>query len=201
MSGVPKSGMGGVEANVVGHRKSELARVDKSSKRGPFGGGRVPDVAVRFDPPEPPSAFVRWLFRLPVYFFRAGFGFLFGGRVILLEHVGRKSGLTRYSCVEVVDRNASGSALTIVSGYGEQSQWYRNLRAQPNIVIRTARGRRAIRARFLSKAEGADLMADYARRYPRMAPKLMKLCGARIDGTEADYREVAEKRLRFIQLA
>jgi hypothetical protein len=28
----------------------------------------------------------------------------------------------------------------------------------------------------------------------------MELCGAHIDGTEADYREVAEKRLRFIRL-
>ena len=33
-----------------------------------------------------------------------------------------------------------------------------------------------------------------------MAPKLMKLCGAHIDGTEADYREVAVKRLRFVRL-
>jgi hypothetical protein len=33
-----------------------------------------------------------------------------------------------------------------------------------------------------------------------MAPKLMKLCGAHVDGTEADYREVAVKRLRFVRL-
>jgi deazaflavin-dependent oxidoreductase (nitroreductase family) len=135
-----------------------------------------------------------------VYFFRAGLGFLFGGRIILLEHVGRKSGLTRYSCVEVVDRDANDDALTIVSGYGEHAQWYRNLRARPDIEIRTGRGRRAVRANLLSPEEGAGVMADYARRYPKMAPKLMKLCGAHVDGTEADYREVAVKRLRFVRL-
>jgi hypothetical protein len=53
---------------------------------------------------------------------------------------------------------------------------------------------------LLSPEEGADVMADYARRYPKIAPKLMKLCGAHIDGTEADYREVAAKRLRFVRL-
>jgi len=102
-------------------------------------------MAVRFDPPEPPNAFVRWMFRVPAYFFRAGLGFLFGSRIIMLEHVGRTSGLTRYSCVEVVDQVEDGSAITIVSGYGERSQWYRNLRARPDIQIRTNRGRRAHR--------------------------------------------------------
>lgn len=157
-------------------------------------------MAVRFDPPEPPNAFVRWLFRVPVYFFCAGLGFLFGDRIILLEHVGRKSGLKRYSCVEVVDRDAKGATLTIVSGYGEHAQWYQNLRAHPDIDIRTARGRHSVHAKSLSPEEGADVMTDYARRYPKIAPKLMKLCGAHIDGTEADYREVAAKRLRFVRL-
>ena len=41
---------------------------------------------------------------------------------------------------------------------------------------------------------------SYVRRYPKIAPNLMKLCGAHIDGSEADYREVAEKRLRFVRL-
>lgn len=159
-----------------------------------------PRMAVRFAPPEPPNALVRWLFRAPVYFFRAGLGFLFGSRVIMLEHLGRKSGVTRYSCVEVVDRDALGSTLTIVSGYGDSAQWYRNLRAQPDIEIRTNRGRRAVHAKLLSPAEGADAMVDYARLHPKMAPNLMKLCGAHMDGSEADYREVAEKRLRFVQL-
>ena len=157
-------------------------------------------MAVRFDPPEPPNAFIRWLFRVPVYFFRAGLGFLFGSRIILLEHRGRKSGLTRYSCVEVVGRDAPGTTLTIVSGYGEHAQWYRNLRAHPDIEVRTNRGRRAVHAKLMSPAEGADAMMDYARRYPKMALQLMKLCGAHVDGTEADYREVAVERLRFVQL-
>jgi deazaflavin-dependent oxidoreductase (nitroreductase family) len=106
----------------------------------------------------------------------------------------------RYACVEVVDRDANDGSLTIVSGYGAHSQWYRNLVVHPDIKIRIGRARRAVHAELLSPADGADAMADYARRYARLAPKLMELCGAHIDGTEADYREVAEKRLRFIRL-
>lgn len=157
-------------------------------------------MTVRLDPPKPPSAFVRWLFRVPVCFFRAGLGWLFGSRIILLEHVGRKSGLTRYGCVEVVDRDSDRGTLTIVSGYGVAAQWYKNLRVQPDIEIRTNRGRRAVHAQLLSPEEGAEAMVSYARRNPKMAPQLMKLCGAHIDGSEDDYREVAVERLRFIQL-
>ena len=118
----------------------------------------------------------------------------------MLEHVGRKSGLTRYSCVEVVDRDPSADTRTIVSGYGEHAQWYRNLCAQPDIEVRIGRGRCAVHAALLSPEEGADVMADYIRRHPKLAPNLMKLCGAHIDGTEADYREVSVKRLRFVRL-
>jgi deazaflavin-dependent oxidoreductase (nitroreductase family) len=158
----------------------------------------VDAVTVRFDPPAPPSAVMRWLFRLPVYFFRAGLGFLFGSRIAMLEHVGRKSGRIRYTCVEVVDRD--GDVLVIVSGFGEGSQWYRNLVAHPAIHVRVGRQRRAVSAELVSPAAGADIMADYAQRYPKLAPKLMEVCGAHIDGTESDYREVAEKRLRFVRL-
>jgi deazaflavin-dependent oxidoreductase (nitroreductase family) len=157
-------------------------------------------MTARFDPPEPPNAFVRWLFRVPVFFFRAGLGWLFGSRIILLEHVGRKSGLTRHSCVEVVDRDDDGMTLTIVSGYGVRAQWYQNLRARPDIEIRTNRARRAVHAELLSPEDGADAMVSYARRYPKMAPQLMKLCGAHTEGSEADYREVAMERLRFVRL-
>ena len=157
-------------------------------------------MAVRFEAPEPPNAVIRWLFRVPVYFYRAGLGFLFGGRIILLEHVGRTSGLIRYACVEVVDRDADDGSSIIVSGYGVSSQWYRNLVAHPDIEIRVGRARRVVHAELLSPADGADAMVDYARRCPKMGPALMKLCGAHIDGTDEVYAEVAEKRLRFVRL-
>jgi hypothetical protein len=37
----------------------------------------------------------RWFVRPPIWLFRAWRGFLFGGRLLLLEHFGRKSGATR----------------------------------------------------------------------------------------------------------
>ncbi|GAA1594806.1 MULTISPECIES: nitroreductase family deazaflavin-dependent oxidoreductase [Kribbella] len=79
----------------------------------------------------------RALTRSPIPVFRAGFGFLFGRRLMMLEHVGRSSGLRRYVVLEVLERDAH--VLVIVSGYGRGSQWYRNVLAHPEVRVWTGR--------------------------------------------------------------
>ncbi|NLG48405.1 nitroreductase family deazaflavin-dependent oxidoreductase, partial [Gordonia sp. (in: high G+C Gram-positive bacteria)] len=86
----------------------------------------------------------RWFVRSPIPLFRAGLGFLFGGRLLLLEHTGRKSGELRYVALEKVDRPAK-DRIIIASGFGEKAQWYRNLQADPRcrVWIGFTRGRPA----------------------------------------------------------
>jgi hypothetical protein len=45
---------------------------------------------------------VRWLVRAPIGLYRARVGFLFGSRLLMLEHLGRKSGARHYVVLEVV---------------------------------------------------------------------------------------------------
>ena len=49
----------------------------------------------------------RWLVRAPINLYRVGLGFLFGTRLLMLEHVGRRTGARRYVVLEVVDRPLS----------------------------------------------------------------------------------------------
>ena len=51
---------------------------------------------------EPPQGCSRLLFRAPVWLYRLGLGGLFGKRMLLLNHTGRKSGLPRQAVLEVV---------------------------------------------------------------------------------------------------
>jgi hypothetical protein len=46
----------------------------------------------------------RTLMRAPIWIYRARLGFLFGSRMLLLEHVGRKSGRRRQAVLEIVDQ-------------------------------------------------------------------------------------------------
>lgn len=109
----------------------------------------------------------RWFVRAPISLYRAGLGWMMGGRVLMLEHTGRTSGKPRYVCLEIVER-PSPERIVIVSGFGEKAQWYRNLRADPQCFVSTGRMRRApATARFLSDPEAADALGRYQRQHPR----------------------------------
>jgi len=109
----------------------------------------------------------RALMRAPIWLYRARLGFLFGSRTLMLEHVGRKSGAKRYVVLEVVGHPAPGTYL-VASGFGERSQWFRNLMANPRARVSVAGHRpRAATARRLPAGEADAALADYVSRHPR----------------------------------
>ncbi len=109
----------------------------------------------------------RWAVRLPIPIFRAGFGFVFGGRLLLLEHRGRASGARRYVVLEAADRE-SRDTVVVASGFGPDAQWYRNLEAEPRCGVSIGlRTRVPARAELLDAGESAALLDRYAARHPK----------------------------------
>ncbi|NKY36983.1 nitroreductase family deazaflavin-dependent oxidoreductase [Nocardia speluncae] len=114
----------------------------------------------------------RWFVRAPIWAFRARLGFLFGGRLLLLEHTGRASGKARYVALETVDRPGTDTVI-IASGFGETSQWYQNLLADPRCRVSIGtRYRAPAVARPLERQETAVVLADYRIRHPKAYRKL-----------------------------
>lgn len=133
---------------------------------------------------------VRWFVRAPIWLYRARLGVIFGHRLLMLEHVGRKSGRTRYVVLEVVDHSAADRYI-VVSGFGERSQWFRNVEANPQVrVFLTSHKPTSAVARRLGPEEAAASLGRYAEEHPRawakLRPVLEETLGARIDeeGTE-----------------
>jgi deazaflavin-dependent oxidoreductase (nitroreductase family) len=56
-----------------------------------------------------------------------------GGRFVLLKHTGRRSGVVRQTVLEVVDHDDAFAQVVVCSGWGERSDWYRNVSADPSI--------------------------------------------------------------------
>jgi deazaflavin-dependent oxidoreductase (nitroreductase family) len=109
----------------------------------------------------------RRLMRVPIWLYRAGLGFLFGTRMLMLEHIGRTSGAKRYVVLEVVG-HPSPEVYIIASGFGDRAQWFRNLTANPHVRVSVAgHGPRTATARRLSGAEADAALADYVRSHPR----------------------------------
>lgn len=144
-----------------------------------------------------PGRLLRSAFRVPNRLYDNGLGWLLTGRLCQITHIGRKSGTTYRTVVEVVARDSRTGAVSVVSGYGSASDWYRNIMASGSAEIRTGRRRFHAHVRELDTDEAADVMADYQRRNRLIAPLiyygLRRLVGWHYDGSEtARRRFVAE---------
>ena len=87
--------------------------------------------------------------------------------MLLLEHIGRKSGAPRHAVLEVVD-HPGADAYVIVSGFGEKSQWYRNVVANRKVRVSVGLRRNVpATATPLTPEATAKTVERYAERHPR----------------------------------
>ena len=87
--------------------------------------------------------------------------------MLLLEHIGRKSGAQRYAVLEVVDRPAADEYV-IVSGFGDKAQWYRNVLANPRVRVSVGWRRDVPAIATPLTSEAVDQTLDrYAEQHPR----------------------------------
>ncbi|NEE02088.1 nitroreductase family deazaflavin-dependent oxidoreductase [Phytoactinopolyspora halotolerans] len=127
---------------------------------------------------------VRWLVRAPIWLYRARLGFLFGSRALMLEHIGRNSGLRRYVVLEVVSQRGPDRCV-IVSGFGPSAQWFQNVLAHPQVRVSVGlRYRVPAEARQLG-AEGAKtVLAGYAARHPKLWKTLEPVLDASMEESD-----------------
>lgn len=148
---------------------------------------------------NPPSGLSRFLFRLPIRLYRLGLGWVFGRRLLLLNHVGRVSGKQRKVILEVVSHDTDDGSYVVASGWGSSAAWYRNVLHTPDATIQVGRRTVPVRALPLSAEEGADIFTRYAARHRKVAKYLLpRLMGFTVDGSQADFHAVG-LRIPFIR--
>lgn len=110
----------------------------------------------------------RRLMRAPIRIYRARLGFLFGERMLMLEHIGRTSGAVRRVVLEVVD-HPDPRTYVVMSGFGSRSQWFRNVAVHPDVRVVVGRHREPVpaTARLLGPAEADAALGRYVARHPR----------------------------------
>jgi deazaflavin-dependent oxidoreductase (nitroreductase family) len=130
---------------------------------------------------------------MPIHFYRLGLGWLFGRRLLLLNHIGRVSGKPRQVVLEVVAHDPTDGSYVVASGWGPTAAWYRNILHTPTVIIQVGTRTMGVNAVPLTREEGADIFADYASRHRTAAKHLLpRLMGFSVDGSEADFRAVGE---------
>jgi hypothetical protein len=160
--------------------------------------------------PTRPNATLYGIFRLPVYLYRWHCGRLLGHRFLLLNHIGRRTGLRHQTVLEVMEYRQDGPELIVMSGFGHQANWLRNIAPRPGpmapdpevpapeipapeIIIVGAQ-RFAATHRVLEADEAIQVVAHYERRHRILAPViravLSRLLGWRYDGSDDARRRL-----------
>ena len=113
-----------------------------------------------------PGPLTRFVFRLPVYLYRVGLGWVFDHRVLYLVHVGRKTGKRRRNCIEVIHRDPQKNESFVISAYGRRSDWFRNIMKSPPLELRIGRERFVPEFRVLDTAEARRVLRDVFSEHP-----------------------------------
>ncbi len=134
--------------------------------------------------PYPENYLVKKLFRMPILLYRLGLGKLLGSYILILSTTGRKTKKTRHTPIEYFIHEGQ---YYILSGFGDQPDWYKNIMANPLVTIQNGYERicgearapkteeewdavylylthspvgRVLRADFLEDVESSDIMTE-----------------------------------------
>ncbi len=132
-----------------------------------------------------PGPLLRPLLRAPLLLYRAHLGWVLGGRFLLLEHTGRRTGTQRRAVIEVVGADADGRAYCVVSGWGKGADWFLNVQRWPEVHVTVRRRRFAATAEVLPPYEGERALTAYRARHGMAAHIIQRLAG------QSDWRELA----------
>ena len=142
--------------------------------------------------PQPPQGLSRIMWRLPILLYKVHLGWLLGDRFLLLIHIGRVSGETRQAVLEVIRHDKAEIVYYVASGFGEKSDWFRNLQKNPKVTIQVGKHRMDVQAERLPQEEAEREFLDYASRHPTAIKNLAGMLGYQLDGSESSLRALAE---------
>lgn len=134
--------------------------------------------------PDPPTGLRTIPWRIPILFYRLRLGWLFGNRALLLTHTGRNTGKPRQAVLEVIGYDKP--IHYVASGFGEKSNWYKNIMANPDVTIHSGRKVIPAIATVLSKKEACKIFSNYIEKHPNAIKNLAKFIGYKMGDSKKE---------------
>ena len=140
----------------------------------------------------PVQGMVRRAVRAPIWLYRAHLGGFLGHQMLLLTHRGRKTGLPRQTVLEVLHYDRASGTHVVSAGWGERSDWLRNVLQTPAVEIEAGGRQEAAEAIRLSPAATERELRYYARHHPLRVRAFSRLMtGQPFRGNDADLQRLA----------
>ena len=136
-----------------------------------------------------------WLFRGPVYLYRCKCGWLLGRRFLLLCHTGRRTRRRHQTVLEIMEYREEIPEAIVMSAFGQNAEWLRNIQAFPELEITIGRQQFAMTYRTLDPDEAAAVVRRYEQRNwlfkPVIHVVLSRFLRWQYRGTDRDRRRLA----------
>lgn len=113
-----------------------------------------------------PGRLALFVFRLPLPLYRTGGGWLLGHVFLVLTHAGRRTGRPHDTAAMVLAEDRTTEEAVICSVWGPRTDWVRNLRANPPLLVRIGRQSYVPHHRFLTDEEAFAVGVAFRRRHP-----------------------------------
>jgi deazaflavin-dependent oxidoreductase (nitroreductase family) len=88
------------------------------------------------------------------------------GRMLLLDHVGAKSGIHRTSPLQYVEDGENVIVIGSKGGYTKHPAWFHNLKANPNTTVQVGGEKIQVRARVATADERVRLRLKAEKAWP-----------------------------------
>src|SRR5690348_2903618 len=140
---------------------------------------------------------LRCILRAPALLYRWNCGWLLAHRFLLLIQRGRRTGLRRHTVLEVLEYRKDGPEPVVMSAFGRNADWLRNIEATPGPEVVIGSHRFAAVHRFLEEEEAVSAITGYEARNwlikPIIRRVLSRLLGWKYRGSANDRRRLVKQ--------
>ena len=113
-----------------------------------------------------PGRLALLLFRMPLRAYRHDAGWLLGRTFLEFVHVGRRTGRHYETVAMVLRYEPMRREAVICAAWGADTDWVRNLRAGPAVLVRLGRESFTPEHRFLTEGESLAVAKSFRREHP-----------------------------------
>jgi deazaflavin-dependent oxidoreductase (nitroreductase family) len=148
------------------------------------------EILSRLTPKNHVGPVFKWIFKIPILYYKLGLGWMIGKRFLLLTTIGRKTGKLRHTPLEYV-YNPQEDWYRIAPGWGGNTDWYKNLLHHPRVSVQVGRRTFTAVTEPVPLEEAAESMMTVSKRHPSMDQVWGRWSDRPMDGTKESYIHAA----------
>jgi deazaflavin-dependent oxidoreductase (nitroreductase family) len=144
------------------------------------------EILSRLTPKNGVGPVFKWVFKIPVLYYKLGLGWMLEKRFLLLTTTGRRSGRPRSTPLEYV-HHPQDDSYRVSPGWGGNTDWYKNVRHDPRVTVQVGRRKFAALAKPVPAEEAARFLQNVSARHPSMDKVWNRWSDKPVDGTWESY--------------